>query len=119
MKRNCTNFFRKQIAKGFRDNFSSLCRTSIWTLYYFGRWSSTLLVNTLLNKKERLDIQFKGSGQTPYSRNADGRATLGPMLREYLISESMHNLGVPTTRSLAVVKLEKMSSVKQIYKEQY
>ena len=51
----------------------------------------------------RYDIQFKGSGKTPYSRNADGRAALGPMLREYIISESMHNLGVPTTRSLAVI----------------
>ena len=55
-------------------------------------------------QKERFDIQFKGSGQTPYSRNADGRAALGPMLREYLISESMHSLGIPTTRSLAVIK---------------
>ncbi len=54
--------------------------------------------------KKRLDIQFKGSGKTPYSRNADGRAALGPMLREYIISESMHNLGIPTTRSLAVIK---------------
>ena len=54
--------------------------------------------------KKRSDIQFKGSGKTPYSRNADGRAALGPMLREYLISESMHKLGVPTTRSLAVVE---------------
>ena len=49
------------------------------------------------------DIQLKGSGPTPYSRNGDGRAALGPMLREYIISESMHALGVPTTRSLAVV----------------
>ena len=54
--------------------------------------------------KNRYDIQFKGSGKTPYSRNADGRAALGPMLREYIISEAMHNLGVPTTRSLAVIK---------------
>ena len=51
----------------------------------------------------RFDIQFKGSGPTPYSRNGDGRAVLGPMLREYIISESMHALGIPTTRSLAVV----------------
>ena len=54
--------------------------------------------------KNRYDIQFKGSGKTPYSRNADGRAALGPMLREYIVSEAMHNLGVPTTRSLAVIK---------------
>jgi serine/tyrosine/threonine adenylyltransferase len=49
------------------------------------------------------DIQLKGAGLTPFSRNGDGRAALGPMLREYLISEAMHALGVPTTRSLAVV----------------
>jgi uncharacterized protein YdiU (UPF0061 family) len=49
------------------------------------------------------DVQLKGSGLTPFSRTADGRAALGPMLREYLISEAMHALGIPTTRSLAVV----------------
>ena len=51
----------------------------------------------------RRDIQLKGSGQTPFSRGGDGKATLGPVLREYLIAESMHALGVPTTRALAVV----------------
>jgi uncharacterized protein YdiU (UPF0061 family) len=49
------------------------------------------------------DVQLKGSGLTPYSRTADGRAAIGPMLREYLISEAMHALRIPTTRSLAVV----------------
>lgn len=51
----------------------------------------------------RRDIQLKGSGPTPYSRRGDGRAWLGPVLREYLISEAMHALGVPTTRALAAV----------------
>jgi uncharacterized protein YdiU (UPF0061 family) len=51
----------------------------------------------------RLDIQLKGSGRTPYSRRGDGRAALGPMLREYIISEAMHALDIATTRSLAVV----------------
>ncbi|MFN9122350.1 MAG: protein adenylyltransferase SelO [bacterium] len=51
----------------------------------------------------RVDIQFKGSGPTRYSRSGDGRAALGPMLREYVISEAMQALGIPTTRSLAVV----------------
>jgi uncharacterized protein YdiU (UPF0061 family) len=51
----------------------------------------------------RFDMQLKGSGRTPFSRGGDGRATLYSMLREYLISESMHYLGIPTTRSLAVV----------------
>lgn len=52
---------------------------------------------------ERVDIQLKGSGKTSYSRQGDGRAALGPMLREYIISEAMHGLGIATTRSLAVV----------------
>ncbi len=52
---------------------------------------------------KRFDIQLKGSGQTPFSRRGDGRAALGPMLREYIISEAMHALGIPSTRSLAVV----------------
>jgi serine/tyrosine/threonine adenylyltransferase len=51
---------------------------------------------------ERFDIQWKGAGRTRYSRRGDGRAALGPMLREYIISEAMHALGIPTTRSLAV-----------------
>lgn len=52
---------------------------------------------------ERFDIQLKGAGRTIFSRRGDGRAALGPMLREYIISEAMHGLGIPTTRSLAVV----------------
>ncbi len=63
-----------------------------------------ILIGEHLNpKNKRFDIQLKGSGRTPYSRNGDGRAALGPMLREYIISESMHYLGIPTSRSLAVV----------------
>ena len=52
---------------------------------------------------ERFDIQLKGSGRTPFSRGGDGRAWLGPVLREYILSEAMHALGIPTTRSLAAV----------------
>ncbi len=62
-----------------------------------------LLGEQITPSGERYDIQLKGSGQTPYSRRGDGRAALGPMLREYIISEAMHALGIPTTRSLAVV----------------
>lgn len=51
---------------------------------------------------ERYDFHLKGSGKTPYSRSGDGKAVLGPMLREYLMSEAIHALGIPTTRSLAV-----------------
>jgi uncharacterized protein YdiU (UPF0061 family) len=52
---------------------------------------------------KRFDLQLKGSGQTPFSRNGDGRSALGPVIREYLVSEAMHRLGVPTTRALAAV----------------
>ncbi len=62
-----------------------------------------LLGEQITPRGERFDIQFKGSGRTPYSRGGDGRAVLGPMLREYIISEAMHALDIPTTRSLAVV----------------
>jgi uncharacterized protein YdiU (UPF0061 family) len=58
----------------------------------------------LVNQKQRVDVQFKGSGKTSFSRGGDGRAALGPMLREYIISEAIHALNIPTTRSLAVVK---------------
>lgn len=51
----------------------------------------------------RRDVQLKGAGQTPFSRRGDGRAALGPVLREYLVSEAMHALGIPTTRALAAV----------------
>jgi uncharacterized protein YdiU (UPF0061 family) len=51
----------------------------------------------------RLDVQLKGCGRTPYSRGGDGRAALGPVLREYLVSEAMHALGIPATRALAAV----------------
>ena len=51
----------------------------------------------LSKNNERFDIQFKGSGKTPFSRNGDGRAALGPMLREYIISEAMYSLNIPTT----------------------
>ena len=69
-----------------------------------GDGRAVLIGEHLSKNKERYDIQFKGSGKTAFSRNGDGRAALGPMLREYLISESMHYLNIPTTRSLAVVK---------------
>jgi serine/tyrosine/threonine adenylyltransferase len=59
------------------------------------------------------DVQLKGSGLTPFSRDGDGRAALGPMLREYLVSEAMHAMRIPTTRSLAVV-----TTGEQVYREQ-
>ena len=68
-----------------------------------GDGRAILLGEQITPKGERFDIQLKGSGETPYSRRGDGRASLGPMLREYIISEAMYALGIPTTRSLAVV----------------
>lgn len=72
-------------------------------LNMLGDGRANLLGEILTPTGERLDIHLKGSGQTPFSRRGDGRAALGPMLREYLISEAMFALGIPTTRSLAVV----------------
>jgi serine/tyrosine/threonine adenylyltransferase len=68
-----------------------------------GDGRAVLLGEQITPNGERVDIQLKGSGRTPYSRGGDGRAALGPMLREYIISEAMYALGIPTTRSLAVV----------------
>ena len=68
-----------------------------------GDGRALLLGEHLTPSGQRLDIQLKGSGPTPFSRRGDGRAALGPMLREYVVSEAMAALGVPTTRSLAVV----------------
>ncbi|MGK7379726.1 protein adenylyltransferase SelO [Planococcus sp. 1R117A] len=72
-------------------------------LTMLGDGRAVLLGEQITPAGERYDIQLKGSGRTPYSRGGDGRAALGPMLREYIISEAMHALGIPTTRSLAVV----------------
>ena len=67
-----------------------------------GDGRALLLGEQITPAGQRFDIQLKGSGPTPFSRGGDGRAALGPMLREYIISEAMHALGIPTTRSLAV-----------------
>jgi len=80
--------------------------------HQFGRFAmlgdgrATLIGEQITPDGQRIDIQLKGNGQTPYSRQGDGKAALGPMLREYLISEAMHALHIPTTRSLAVVRPE-------------
>ena len=78
--------------------------------HQFGGWSGqlgdgrALLLGEVIGADGvRRDIQLKGSGPTPYSRNGDGRAPLGPVLREYIVSEAMARLGVPTTRALAAV----------------
>ncbi len=69
-----------------------------------GDGRAILIGEHITNSNKRYDVQLKGSGKTSFSRNGDGRAALGPMLREYIISEAMYALNIPTTRSLAVVK---------------
>ncbi|CTQ50550.1 protein adenylyltransferase SelO [Jannaschia donghaensis] len=77
--------------------------------HQFGGWSPqlgdgrALLLGEHATGDRRVDIQLKGSGPTPYSRMGDGRSALGPVIREYIVSEAMHALGVPTTRALAAV----------------
>jgi uncharacterized protein YdiU (UPF0061 family) len=78
--------------------------------HQFGNWvpqlgdgRAVLLGEVVDRDGARRDIQLKGSGQTPYSRGGDGRAPIGPVIREFLVSEGMYGLGVPTTRSLAMV----------------
>ncbi|MDI1309497.1 MAG: YdiU family protein [Methylotenera sp.] len=72
-------------------------------LNMLGDGRAVLLGEHITPEGNRYDIQLKGAGVTAYSRRGDGRAALGPMLREYIISEAIHALGIPTTRSLAVV----------------
>jgi serine/tyrosine/threonine adenylyltransferase len=83
---------------------------TVYAGHQFGHWNprlgdgrAVLLGEVLATDGERYDIQLKGSGQTPYSRNGDGRAPLGPIIREFIMSEAMASLGVPTSRSLAAV----------------
>lgn len=68
-----------------------------------GDGRALLLAELADDQGQLFDLQLKGAGQTPFSRRGDGRAPLGPVLREYLVSEAMHALGVPTTRALAAV----------------
>ena len=73
-----------------------------------GDGRAILLGEILDNNNRKFDIQLKGSGVTKYSRDGDGRAPLGPVIREYIISEAMYRLNVPTTRSLAMVETEEI-----------
>lgn len=73
-----------------------------------GDGRAVLLGEILTAGGKRCDLQLKGSGPTPYSRGGDGRSPLGPVLREYIVSEAMHRLGVPTTRALAAVTTGEM-----------
>jgi uncharacterized protein YdiU (UPF0061 family) len=103
---------KKVIAEIFSGNALPKGSKSIAQAYaghQFGHFTmlgdgrAILIGEHLVNKNQRFDIQFKGSGKTSFSRSGDGRAALGPMLREYIISEAIHALNIPTTRSLAVI----------------
>jgi uncharacterized protein YdiU (UPF0061 family) len=87
--------------------------------HQFGQFSPqlgdgrALLIGEVIDRHgRRRDIAFKGSGKTPFSRRGDGKAAIGPMLREVLIGEAMHALGIPTTRALAVV-----ATGEQVYRD--
>ena len=73
-----------------------------------GDGRAALLGEVVTGAGNRYDIQLKGSGRTPYSRGGDGKSWLGPVLREYILSEAMHRLGIPTTRALAAVATGEM-----------
>jgi uncharacterized protein YdiU (UPF0061 family) len=92
---------------------------TVYAGHQFGGWNpqlgdgrAILLGEVIGTDGVRYDIQLKGSGRTPYSRGGDGRAPLGPVLREYIVSEAMAALGIPTTRALAAV-----TTGDQVYRE--
>ena len=110
---NFSGLDKKKLAEIFSGNSLPDGTNSIAQAYaghQFGHFTmlgdgrAVLLGEHIVNKNQRFDIQFKGSGRTSFSRGGDGRAALGPMLREYIISEAINALKIPTTRSLAVVK---------------
>jgi uncharacterized protein YdiU (UPF0061 family) len=105
------DLLKKQGAEGLSGNALFIGSEPISQAYaghQFGHFNvlgdgrAILLGEHITPNIQRVDIQLKGSGRTPYSRSGDGRAALAPMLREYVISEAMFALGIPTTRSLAV-----------------
>ena len=110
---NFSNINKDELSSLFAGNKLPKGSSSIAQAYaghQFGHFTmlgdgrATLIGEHITNKNDRYDIQLKGSGKTSFSRAGDGRAVLGPMLREYIVSEGMYNLNIPTTRGLAVVK---------------
>lgn len=83
---------------------------SVYAGHQFGQYNpqlgdgrAILLGEWAVSPAKHYDVQLKGAGQTPYSRGGDGKSPVGPVVREYLVSEAMHHLGVPTTRALAAI----------------
>jgi uncharacterized protein YdiU (UPF0061 family) len=116
---NCTEEDLANIFDGNKLTEDGANTAQAYSGHQFGHFTRlgdgrAILVGEQINKNyQRFDIQLKGAGVTPYSRRGDGRATLKAMLREYLISESLHSLRIPTTRSLAVVATGEV-----VYREQ-
>lgn len=96
-------FAGNQIVEGMEPIAQAYAGHQFGNFTMLGDGRAVLLGEHITPDKKRVDIQLKGSGRTPFSCGGDGRAALGPMLREYIISEAMYALGIPTTRSLAVV----------------
>ena len=114
---NFSGINKDELASIFSGNDlpkNSNCIAQAYAGHQFGHFTTlgdgraVVLGEHITKENKRFDIQFKGSGRTPYSRNGDGRAAVGPMLREYIISEAINSLGIPTTRSLAVVSTGEM-----------
>ena len=110
---NFSNIASDELSAIFSGNSlpeKSECIAQAYAGHQFGHFAvlgdgrAIIIGEHITKNNKRVDIQFKGSGKTPYSRNGDGKAVLGPMLREYIISEAMHGLKIPTTRSLAVTE---------------
>lgn len=102
--------FSAEIFSGNQTPNGAALIAQVYAGHQFGSFSAqlgdgrALLLGEIIDSAgKRQDVQLKGSGRTPFSRSGDGKAALGPVLREYLVSEAMHALGVPTTRSLAAV----------------
>jgi len=100
---NAEIFSGNKLIDGSLPLAQAYCGHQFGHFVMLGDGRAILLGEHIDPKNQRWDIQLKGSGKTPYSRGGDGRAALGPMLREYIISEAIHFLNIPTTRSLAVV----------------
>jgi uncharacterized protein YdiU (UPF0061 family) len=96
-------FSGNRIPKGAKPLAQAYAGHQFGSFTMLGDGRAILLGEQVTPKGMRFDIQYKGSGRTPFSRQGDGRAALGPMLREYIISEALHALEIPTTRSLAVI----------------
>lgn len=106
----------------FYDIFCSLPYAQCYGGHQFGMWAGQLgdgraiTLGELVNSKsERWELQLKGAGKTPYSRFADGLAVLRSSIREFLCSEAMHSLGIPTTRALCLVTTGKFVTRDMFY----